>query len=45
VKSIISKIDVSLRKKGNTVTLLNVVHEIMEVWIKEITETLVDREK
>lgn len=37
VKSIISKIDAALRSKGNTITLLNVVHEIMEVWTKEIT--------
>jgi hypothetical protein len=45
VKSIISKIDAELRKKGDTVTLLNVVHEIMEVWTKEITEILVERGK
>jgi hypothetical protein len=34
-----------LRKKGDTVTLLNVVHDIMEVWTKEITEILIERGK
>jgi hypothetical protein len=45
VKSIISKIDAELLKKGDTVTLLNVVHDIMEVWTKEITEILIERGK
>jgi hypothetical protein len=44
VRSIISKIDAELRKKGKAVTLLNIVHEIMEVWTKEITIILAERQ-
>lgn len=37
VESIISKIDKQLRAGGKTITLINIVHEIMDVWTKEIT--------
>jgi hypothetical protein len=36
VKAIISKVD-ELRNNGKNITLINIVHEIMEVWTKEIT--------
>jgi hypothetical protein len=32
-----------VRAKGNAVTLANIVHEIMDVWTKEITLILKDR--
>ena len=42
---IISKIDKELRKKGNAITLINIVHEIISVWTKEITIILQKREE
>lgn len=45
MKSIISKIDNQLRTKGNEITLMNIVHEIMDVWTKEITLILAEREQ
>jgi hypothetical protein len=40
VKSIISKIDQQLKARGDAITLLNIVHEIMDVWTYEITRIL-----
>jgi hypothetical protein len=45
VKSIISKIDRQLKEGGKKITLLNIVHEIMDVWTKEITLILEERTK
>jgi hypothetical protein len=45
VKSIISKIDKQVRSGSNLITLGNIVHEIMDVWTKEITLILQDRAK
>jgi hypothetical protein len=45
VKSIISKIDNQLKAGGNTITLINIVHEIMDVWTNEITLILQERSK
>jgi hypothetical protein len=46
VASIISKIDARLRAgDSGKITLLNIVHEIMDVWTKEITLILKEREK
>lgn len=45
VNLIISKIDKELRTKGNAVTLINIVHEIIEVWTKEITIILQERKQ
>lgn len=45
VKSIITKIDKHLRENGKKVTMINIVHEIMEVWTQEITLILKEREK
>ena len=43
VRSIISKIDGQLKAKGKSVTLVSIVHEIMDVWTKEITLILEER--
>lgn len=45
VNKIIQTIDNNLKAKGSSVTLLNIVHEIMEVWTKEITNILQERSK
>jgi hypothetical protein len=45
VRSIISKIDRQLKLTKGKVTLINIVHEIMDVWTKEITLILQEREK
>ena len=45
VNKIIQTIDDNLKKKGSSVTLLNIVTEIMEVWTKEITGILQERSK
>jgi threonine dehydrogenase-like Zn-dependent dehydrogenase len=45
VRSIISKIDQQVRKGGNAINMGNIVHEIMDVWTKEITLILQDRAK
>jgi hypothetical protein len=45
VKSIITKIDKQLRENSKKVTLINIVHDIMDVWTKEITLILKEREK
>lgn len=45
VNKIIQTIDENLKEKGSSVTLLNIVHEVMEVWTKEITSILQERSK
>lgn len=45
VNKIIQKIDDNLKEKGSSVTLFNIVTEIMEVWTKEITSILQERSK
>lgn len=43
VNKIIQTIDKNIKAKGSSVTLLNIVHEIMEVWTQEITNILQER--
>ena len=45
VSLIISKIDKELTIKANALTLINIVHEIIEVWTKEITIILQERKE
>lgn len=45
VRTIISKIDKQLKAGGNKISLVNIVHEIMDVWTKEITLILEERTK
>jgi hypothetical protein len=45
VKSIITKIDTQLRKDKKNITLINIVHQIMDVWTNEITLILKEREQ
>jgi hypothetical protein len=45
VKAIITKIDEQIKKNNQDITLTNIVHEIMDVWTKEITLILNEREK
>lgn len=45
VRTIISKIDKQLKAGGKNVSLVNIVHEIMDVWTKEITLILEERTK
>ena len=43
VNKIIQTIDNNLKVKSSSVTLFNIVHEIMDVWTKEITDILRER--
>ena len=43
VNKIIQTIDNNLTVKSSSVTLFNIVHEIMDVWTKEITDILRER--
>lgn len=45
VSKIIEKIEGQLSSKGEKLTLLTVVHEIMDVWTQEITAILQERSK
>ena len=45
MNAIIAKIDEQIKKNNKDITLANIVHVIMEVWTKEITLILNEREK